>query len=65
MYIPRKWLDSGFGRRFYSDGWQDAVADKPSAYHGTKAAAQLVSDYGQTALQAYKEGYKDGRAAME
>ena len=65
MYIPRRWITTTFGRRHYTEGWQDGVAGKEHGYLDVQARMDLVFQQGLAALMAYEDGYKAGQAAAE
>jgi hypothetical protein len=63
MFIPARWINTGFGRRYYTEGWQDALAGKEHRYLDVQAQLDSISRKGQAALTAYEDGYKAGAAA--
>ncbi len=65
MYIPRRWINTDFGCRLYTEGWQDGIAAKPSRYSDVQAGLSLIRQQGSAALTAYEDGYRAGQDAME
>ncbi len=65
MFIPRKWINTDFGRRYYTEGWQDGIAGKANRYLAAEAGLSLIRKQGTGALTAYEDGYKAGQYALE
>ena len=65
MYIPRRWMNTGFGRRYYAEGWQDGLAGQGHRYSDVQATLDLVRLEGQAALLAYEDGFAAGLDAAE
>ena len=63
MHIPRRWINTDFGRRYYTEGWQDALEGREHRYLDVQARMDLVFQHGLAALMAYEDGYKAGLPA--